>query len=78
MAGSPVRPAAEMVTGTKVLIKEINRLKSPFVLFCAVIPAAFAGITAIGPELDIGVLALCTDGFVMLHADGLGFLIHED
>ena len=47
-------------------------------LFRAVVPASLAGIAAVWPDLDIGILALCTDRLIMLHTYGLRFLIHED
>jgi hypothetical protein len=64
-------------------LKHFSRAKkdtanNSLILFCAVIPASFAGIAAIRFYFDIRILAFCTDGLVMLHAYGLWFLIHED
>ena len=59
-------------------MRQEYRLKYHLVLFRAVIPASLAGIAAIGLNLQIGILALCADWFIMLHTRGLGFLIHEN
>jgi len=48
------------------------------VLFRTVVPASLAGITTIGPDFNICILALCADRFIMLHAWCLRFLIHEN
>jgi len=59
-------------------VRQEYRLKYHRVLFRAVVPASLAGIAAIGLNLQIGILALCADRFIMLHTRGLGFLIHEN
>ena len=56
----------------------IKQVEISCLLFCAVVPASLAGIAAVWPELDIGILALCTDRLIMLHPQGLLFFIHEN
>jgi hypothetical protein len=48
------------------------------VLLRAVVPATFAGIAAIRSDLDIGILAFCTNRLIMLYTQCLRFLIHEN
>jgi hypothetical protein len=45
----------------------------PLELFRAIVPASFAGITAIWFYLEVGILALCTDRLVMFYPYGLLF-----